>query len=130
MRILVRGRGGEKTLSADLNENFANLDDDRVVLRLENVGTNTSFLVPLGYRISSIDVVNTTANAVTGGLNFGTAEAGAQLGNSAVAANAIVTHNPTQRLFTAAQTVHVSAASAWNSAVVNVIVILDQLSDV
>lgn len=129
MRIISRGRAGERTLAADVNENFAGLDDDRLVLRLETVTADTSFVVPAGYRINSIDIINTTANAVTGGVNIGTAAAGAQIVSAvAVGANAIVSTSPLIRLFAAQQTVHVSAASAWNSASLKVIVILDQIS--
>jgi len=134
MKILVTGRAQERALSTNLNENFANLDDDRLVLRLENVTENTSFVVPLGYRLSSIDVVNTTANAVTGGINIGTAALGAQITSAgAIGASAIVSSlisTSAARLFVAAQTVFISAVTAWNSANLTVVVMLDQTTDV
>lgn len=131
MIVLGTGRAAERAVAANANANFANLDDDHVVLRLEAVTADTTFVVPAGYRISSIDIVNGTANAVTGGVDIGTS-AGADdiVAAVAVGANATVHPTPLKRLFAAQQTVHVSAATAWNSASLTVIVMLDQVSDV
>jgi hypothetical protein len=130
MIVLATGRAGERALVGNVNTNLADLDDDRITLRVTAVTADTTFVVPANYRISSIDVINTTANAVTGGVNFGTAAAGAQiLSATAVGANARISPDPLLRHFAAQQTVHVSAVTAWNSANLTLVVILDQISD-
>lgn len=127
--VLAQGRAAERSLVSDLNTNFAALDDDRIVIRMTAVTEDTTFVVPAGYRINSIDIINTTANAVTGGVNIGTSAAGAQIVSAAaVGANAIVTTTLVGRLFAAQQTAYVSAGSSWNSASLTLIVILDQIA--
>jgi hypothetical protein len=131
MIVLGTGRAAERALAANATANFANLDDDHVVLRLEALAADGTFVVPAGYRLSSIDIVNTTANAVTGGINIGTTEGGDDiLAAAAVGASATIHPTPLKRLFAAAQTVYISAETAWNSASLTVIVMLDQTTDV
>jgi len=128
---LARGRAAERTLAADLNTNFLNVDNDRIVLQLTGVVANSTFTVPAGYRISFVDIVNTTANAVTGGLHLGTAALGTQVLNAhTIDANASLSvETLLKRFFTAEQIVYISAHTAWNSASLNITVTLDQMSD-
>ena len=132
MLTIAKGRAAERALPDDLNTNFVNIDNDRIVLTLTGVVANSTFTVPAGYRISHLDIVNTTANAVTGGLHLGTAALGTQILNaSAVAANASFSvETLLKRFFAAEQIVYISAHTAWNSASLNITVILDQMSDV
>lgn len=130
MITLVRGRAAEKTLAADLNANFLDADNDRIVTTLTALAANGTFTVPAGYRISSIDVINTTANAVTGGINIGTAALGAQIASAvAVGANARISIDALVRHFAAEQIVYISAHTAWNSASLTVVIMLDQMSE-
>lgn len=131
MLTIARGRAAERTLAADLNTNFENVDNDRIVLTLTGVVANTTFTVPAGYRISYFDIVNTTANAVTGGLHLGTAALGTQILNGhAIAANASQSvETLLKRFFAAEQIVYISAGSSWNSASLILTVTLDQMSD-
>ena len=89
-------------------------------------GNNT---LPAGAYITAIVIHNTTANAVTGGVNIGTAAAGAQVVSAlAVGANAL-TWVPSASILLPifnssgtpiAQTLFINAASAFNSASLNV----------
>ena len=131
MLTIARGRAAERTLAADLNTNFENVDNDRIVLTLTGVVANTTFTVPAGYRISYFDIVNNTANAVTGGLHLGTAALGTQILNGhTVGANASTSvETLLKRFFAAEQIVYISAHTAWNSASLTLTVTLDQMSD-
>ena len=132
MITVARGRAAERTLAADLNTNFENVDNDRIVLELTGVVANGTFTVPAGYRISYVDIVNTTANAVTGGIHLGTAALGTQILNAhTIGANASLSvETLLKRFFAAEQIVYISAHTAWNSASLNITVTLDQMTDV
>lgn len=124
--IFKRGRQGERDLSRNLNE----LDDDHMVVKLDAVTANTTFSVPAGYRLSSLDIVNTTAVAVGTGIRVGTA-AGASdvVGATGVGANAIVTPALAKSLFslTAAQTLYLEAVTTWDGASLRVRAVLEQV---
>jgi hypothetical protein len=83
------------------------------------VTDDTTFTVPAGYKISSIILFNTTANAVTGGINIGLS-AGAEevVANFAMGANALVDCTLLQTFFstTADDVVYVNDVTSWNSA--------------
>lgn len=87
---------------------------------------NDTILLPVGFRIDSIDVFNTTANAITGGLRIGTTDGGVDvLAALAVAGSVIVLAPDTailKRLFStsATQTLYVQAVVGWNSANINI----------
>ena len=132
MLTIAKGRAAERTLPDDLNTNFINVDNDRIVLTLTGVVANSTFTVPAGYRISYVDIVNTTANAVTGGVHLGTAALGTQILNAhTVGANASTSvETLLKRFFAAEQIVYISAHTAWNSASLNITVTLDQMTDV
>ncbi len=131
MLTIAKGRAAERTLPDDLNTNFVNIDNDRIVLTLTGVVANSTFTVPAGYRISYFDIVNTTANAVTGGLHLGTAALGTQILNAhTVGANASQSvETLLKRFFAAEQIVYISAHTSWNSANLTLTVTLDQMSD-
>ena len=87
---------------------------------------NSALQVPAGYYIDTMNFVNTTANAVTGGIKVGTTAGGADvLVALAVGANALVNALDAailKRIFstTVAQTLYFDAVVAWNNASVNV----------
>jgi len=89
-----------------------------------------TFIVPAGHYIRDIIIVNNTANAITGGLKFGTTSGATDVVTTvAVGANAttfVLDSALSKRLFskTVAQTVFVQDVTAWNSANVDVTVII------
>jgi hypothetical protein len=94
-----------------------------------NQTTATAPTLPAGAVITGIVVHNTTANAVTGGVNIGTAAGGAQVVSAlTVGANALVTVPSASilaPLFNSsgtpvAQQLFINAATAFNSASLNV----------
>ena len=92
--------------------------------------TTLTDVVPAGHMVLAIFLTETAGNAVTGGVNIGTAPAGQEVvAAEAVAGNATdVDCTLVKRLFstTAATTFYVSDVTAWNSASVNIrIVMLD-----
>jgi hypothetical protein len=131
MITLARGRAAERTLAADVNTNFANLDNDRIVLE-GTFAANGTFTVPAGYRISFVDITNTTANAVTGGVHLGTTALAHDVVNAkTVGANARTSiETVDKRFFAAEQIIYISAHTAWNSASLNFVITLDQMTDV
>lgn len=94
---------------------------------------DTSVVIPAGYAISQLNIVNTTANAVTGNVRIGTTAAGTDvIVSQAVGANAVITVNDTillKKLFStsASQTLFIEAIISWNSAVVDFYFVLNKL---
>jgi len=105
----------------------------RTKIRLLAVSSNTTFVVPANTILDKISIENTTANAITGGLNVGTtALASDVVLASAVGANALVVLSGSQlskQFFSssAPQTIYVSAVTSWNSASVNFSMFLEYL---
>lgn len=104
-----------------------------VVRVLNGVGSNTTTIVPAGYVITAIYVVNTTANTVTGGVKIGTTDGGVDVVAAlAVVGNALV---PVQdaallkRLFstTVDTTLYIQPVVAWASASLNIRLVLRKL---
>jgi hypothetical protein len=90
------------------------------------VTSDTTLAIPYGYAIAGIYIVNTTANAITGGLKIGTT-AGATdvVAAQTVGANALVSVpyvDLLKRLFSMSvnQTLYIQAVSAWNSASITI----------
>lgn len=89
-----------------------------------------SFVVPAGRMISSIVIVNSTANAVTGGIKFGTTAGGVDVAAAvAVGANAVLAVLDAallKRFFSASvdTTIYYDAVVGWNSANVRIAVSL------
>lgn len=90
--------------------------------------------LPIGAVVRSIQIQNTTANAVTGGLRIGkTAGAADVVAATAVGANALVTINGAAILIpwfsqASTQQLFISTVVAWNSANVTVWVLYDTLA--
>ena len=92
--------------------------------------TDVAGLVPAGYCIDKIIVENNTANAITGGLNIGTATGGQQVVNTeAVGANALVVCTLVDGLFStsAAQLISITDETSWNSASIDVYFVMEKL---
>jgi hypothetical protein len=87
--------------------------------------------VRAGFRIVAILVDETTGNAVTGGINIGTAAAGSQIVSAQAVSGSSLNIDCTllKRYFsdTNPQTVYVSAVTGWNSASVNLKLILERV---
>ena len=121
-------RLAQRTSAAIANANFAELYARYSQLQALAATAAGSLVVPAGYAITGIYMVNNTANAVTGGIKIGTAAGGTQVvAAQAVAANAVVAVADAAillKLFskTAPQTIYFDAVTAWNSANVDIIV--------
>lgn len=103
-------------------------------LRLQAIAADSSFYIPAGYAITGVIIENTTANAVTGGIDIGVTDGGTTVVNQfAVGANAIV-HIPEASLLlrfwsrTVVQQLFLIAHTAWNSASLNVWITLEKLA--
>jgi hypothetical protein len=114
-----------------LSQGYTFLNGLAPIIFTTGVQTGTTDIVigniPPNAYISEIVLSNSTANAVTGGVSFGTAANGTQiLATLACAANCVSgTGNVTGPAFsTTAQTpIHAAAVTAWNSANVTITVI-------
>lgn len=127
-QIIGATRKAQRTAGAKINANFDELYDLNTVIEIDDAAAAGSFTVPANYAIVGIYAKNSTANAVTGGLKFGTAAGGAQVVTAlAVGANATVATtdaNLALRIWGANQTVYYDAVTAWNSAVVDLTIVL------
>lgn len=89
---------------------------------LNTLAANGTFTVPSGMTIESIVFENTTANAVTGGVRFGSTNGGSEVVTAqAISANGvgqIMDANILLKFFssTAQQILYIQAVTAWNSA--------------
>ena len=89
-------------------------------------------ILPVNAKLRAIYIGNTTANAVTGGINIGTAALGSDVVSAAVVgANGLVTISGASLLktwvsLTAATPLFISAVTAWNAASVSVELVFDQ----
>ncbi len=97
------------------------------------VAANTGLVLPPNATILQIIIYNTTANAITGGLKFGTTAGGTDIVTAqAVGANAFLSIADASillRVFstTASQVLYFDAVAAWNSANVTVRVLYQRL---
>jgi len=93
-----------------------------------------TFQVAAGYAIRDIFINNTTANAVTGGVKFGTTLGGTDVITAqAVGANGkvrVLDSDLSKSFFStsAHQTIYFDAVTAWNSASLNLHIKLDRLN--
>lgn len=98
---------------------------------LKGVGANVEVKLPGGADVKEFKFFNTTANAVTGGIRVGSAAAGTQyLVAQAVAANGLhrapaVVQSP---IVQTAKSLFIEAVTAWNGALVDIIVEYDELT--
>lgn len=97
------------------------------------VAANSALVLPANALIDYVIVNNTTANAITGGLKFGTTAGAVDITTAvAVAGNALIFITDAlllKRIFstTATQQIFFDAVAAWNSASVDVTIIFKQL---
>ena len=110
------------------------VNGESLALRQTGINSaNSAFVIPAGYFIDSIFVRNTTANAVTGGLKFGTSSGAtdivAALTTGANALMHITDAAILKRIFSvsATQTVFIDAVVAWNSASVDITIFISPL---
>lgn len=95
-------------------------------VRLYATAANTTATVAKNAEIKRITIVNTTANAVTGGIKIGTTSGGTEVVVAqAVGANELVViadASILKRLFstTASTTLYIQAVTSWNSASLNI----------
>ncbi len=96
---------------------------------LSGVISATSAALPANSYISQIFVKNNSANAVTGGLKFGTASGGVDIVAALPVAASVYTVPASLLLsrFPAAQTIFIDAVAAWNSANVDITIVYGQL---
>lgn len=104
------------------------------VLSLKNAAAAGNLFLPANAVVREVIVRNTTANAITGGLKFGTTSGGTDVAAAlAVGANSIALLTDAlllKRSFTqaATQQIFFDAVVAWNNASVTIDVIYWQLS--
>jgi hypothetical protein len=88
---------------------------------------DSSIILPASAHIMQIVLKETAGNSITGGLDIGTAAAGAQIVSAlAVSGNdfkAVFDAALLLRVFAAAQTIFIAAHTGWNSASLNVNII-------
>lgn len=100
---------------------------------LTAITSNSTFIVPAGWAIDDIFIMNSTANVITGGVKIGTTNGGIDVVIAlAVGAN-FVGHIPEatmlKRFFsdTADQTLYIQAVTLWNSASLNLRIVLKKV---
>ena len=120
--VIGTSRLAQRASGSAVNANFTELYGRQVDIQLNGVSAAGSFVVPAGYIIEHIAIINNTANAITGGLKIGKTSGAADIvAAQAVAAsslNTVTGANVLIRLFskTVDQTVYFDAVTAWNSA--------------
>lgn len=103
------------------------------VVRLRTVANDTTISIPAGCAISAIHIENTTANAVTGGIKIGTSSGATDVvAAQAVGANAKLTIAESAVLLkwfsrASAQTLYIQDVTAWNSASLEISVVLKKV---
>lgn len=98
------------------------------VINLRGIAAKTTISIGAGWTIDAIFFNETSNHAITGGMKIGTTDGGVDVvAAQAVAGNAlshVTAANILKRVFsrTAAQTVWIDAVTAWNTAVVDVVI--------
>jgi hypothetical protein len=134
IQTIGTSRLAQRTSGAVANANFSELYARQINITLPALAAAGTFVVPAGYILEHIAYANNTANAVTGGLKFGKTLAAADVvAAQAVGANAIGTvtgANVLLRFFskTVDQTIYIDTVTAWNSATVDIFVVLRKLT--
>jgi len=106
---------------------------DKQIRALGLTAAFAGLAVPRGHAIAEIYFRNRTANAVTGGLKIGTTAGGVDIvADQAIGANGIghvADAAVLKRFFstTDRQVLFIDAVSAWNSATVDLYIVLDKL---
>lgn len=100
------------------------------IIALDAVTANTTASIPAGWAIDSVYAVNTTANAITGGLKIGTTDGGVDVVAAVALGANFVGHIPDatllKRLFStaSAQTLYLQAVTLFNSASLNIRIVI------
>jgi hypothetical protein len=100
------------------------------IVRVRTITANTTVSVPAGWAIDQIHYANTTANVVTGGMKIGTTSGATDVvAAQAIGANAldaIADANILKKVFsrTVAQTLFIQAVTSWNSASIELSIVL------
>lgn len=140
MLELIPQNAGAFTWRNNVNQNHGRVDGAAALTKIPNPlvlkksisgDTVLTNAVPAGYKIDMILVDETAGNAVSGGLNIGTGAGGSQVVSAAaVAANAQnVDCTLAKRYFSdsASQSLYLNAATAWNSASIDIKILLKRL---
>lgn len=95
----------------------------KIVMTAVTAGTSTS--LPANAVILQIYARNTTGNAVTGGIKFGTTAGGVDIVAALTAAGNVISPPAVLLLtnFAGAQTINIDAVAAWNSASVDITIL-------
>lgn len=103
------------------------------VVKLPLVSANTTYSVPAGYQLASMVVENTTANAITGGMRVGTTDTGVDVVVAQAVGASVTATVPDASILkqvfsmSAPTTIYLQAVTLWNSAIVNIYLILHKL---
>ncbi len=121
----------DKQLHGEVNGAFMNEKFQCIKAAKNDITGDTALIdiVPPGYRIASILIEETAGKTVTGGVDIGTTASGSEVVNAeVVGANSVVMAALSGTFFgtSSAQTLYISAATAWNSASVNVTVVMEK----
>jgi hypothetical protein len=96
-------------------------------LVIDGITSGGSFVLPTNAYLVDILVTNTTGNAITGGLKFGTSAGAIDVVTAmAMGANALGVASVTgllKKFFSSSQTIYYDAVTLWNSANVTIEVI-------
>lgn len=128
---VVVPNGGSAWLMSDGSANITSIDGRRRKLVALAQAANFTLTVPNGYAIARIYIEETSGHAITGGLKIGTTSGATDVVVAqAVAAsslNFVTDATLLKRIFstTADQQLFLQAVTAWNSAVINIQMILD-----
>ena len=113
----------------DANGNPSPVGDPRV--ELDSTTGNITASITAGYVIDDVFIQETAGHAVTGGIRIGTTSGAADIATAiAVGANSFTRTLPgalnTSGPFSAtdARTIFIQAVSAWNSASVNIVIVM------
>lgn len=102
-------------------------------VRLRGLVDDSSFSLPAGKAITAIFIRNNNANAITGGINIGTTDGGADVVSAAaVAANALVRLQPATVLksvfsMSVPTIIYLTDVTAWNGANIDVWFVMEKL---
>lgn len=98
-------------------------------LELDGVTDDTTFVVPAGFVLKSVYILNTTSNAVTGGIKIGTTDGGTEVVSSiAVGADEFAIFHDGGLFSTESDTtLYLQDVTSWNSASLNIRIQMEQL---
>lgn len=101
---------------------------------VKNLTSNGTIDIPAGHCICQLVIENTTANDVLGGIKIGTTNGGTEVIASLTATGNTLSHCPDatfiKKIFSmsATTTLFIQAVTSWNSANINITVLLDNIN--